>query len=45
MTDKSELDEDTNNIKLLDKPDREKVSNNCCFYLLQCLCSVCFIFA
>lgn len=43
MSDKSDLDEDTSNIKLLDKNDKQKVSSNCCFYILECLCSICFI--
>jgi hypothetical protein len=43
MSDKTYLDEDTNNIKLLDKIDKQKVSSNCCFYILECLCSLCFI--
>lgn len=45
MSDKTDLDEDTNNIQLLDKHDKQKVSTNCCFYILECLSSVCFIFS
>jgi hypothetical protein len=44
MSDKTDLDEDTNNIKLLDKNDKEKVSKNCCFYIFECLFAVCFAF-
>jgi hypothetical protein len=48
MINNTNLGEDTNNIKLIDKhrqqlnePDKQENSSKCCSYLLECLFIIC----
>jgi hypothetical protein len=44
MLDKSNLKEDTKNVKLEDKHSKQEVTSNCCFYMSYFLNALCFIF-
>jgi hypothetical protein len=43
MLNNTNFDEDTKNIKLIDKPPNQTCDSNCWFYILQCLCGLCLV--
>jgi hypothetical protein len=44
MLDKPNLKEDLNNVKLEDKKSKQKVSSDCCSYMVYFLSALCLVF-
>jgi hypothetical protein len=44
MLDKPNLKEDLNNVKLEDKKSKQKVSSDCCSYMVYFLSALCLAF-